>query len=95
MPPCRRLPAQCPGRLAELGPSVSGSVLVSAARQIALFHVDRGWAEHLAFLAELREGIHLRALARGIAPLDEFHREAIRAFAPLLDEAAARSARPS
>ena len=68
------------------------SVLVSAARQIELFHVDRGWAEHLAFLADLREGIHLRALARGVNPLDEFHREAIRAFASLLEEAAARSA---
>jgi preprotein translocase subunit SecA len=86
------LAVQCPGRLAELGPSVSRSVLVSAARQIALFHIDRGWAEHLAFIAELREGIHLRALARGIAPLDEFHREAVRAFAALLDEAGARSA---
>jgi preprotein translocase subunit SecA len=86
------LALQCPERLAELGPSVSRSVLVSAARQIALFHIDRGWAEHLAFLAELREGIHLRALARGIAPLDEFHREAVRAFASLLDQAEARSA---
>jgi preprotein translocase subunit SecA len=71
---------------------VNRSVLVSAARQIVLFHLDRAWAEHLAFLAELREGIHLRALARGIAPLDEFHREAITAFGALLDTASAQSA---
>ena len=57
-----------------------------------LFHLDRAWAEHLAFLADLREGIHLRALARGTVPLNEFNREAIRAFGALLEEAAARSA---
>jgi preprotein translocase subunit SecA len=82
----------CPERLAELNPSVNRSVLVSAGRQIVLFHLDRAWAEHLAFLADLREGIHLRALARGVAPLDEFHREAIRAFGALLDTASAQSA---
>jgi preprotein translocase subunit SecA len=86
------LARQCPERVAELSPRVDRSVLASAARQIVLFHLDRGWAEHLAFLADLREGIHLRALARGVAPLDEFHREAIRAFGGLLAAASARSA---
>ena len=86
------LARRCPERLAELSPSVDRGVLVSAARQIVLFHLDRAWAEHLAFLADLREGIHLRALARGTVPLNEFNREAIRAFGPLLEEAEARSA---
>jgi preprotein translocase subunit SecA len=86
------LARRCPQRLAELSSSVSRSALASAARQIVLFHLDRGWAEHLAFLADLREGIHLRALARGIAPLDEYQREAVRAFGALLEEASAQSA---
>ena len=86
------LARQCPERLAELSPSVDRGVLVSAAREIVLFHLDRAWAEHLAFLADLREGIHLRAMARGTVPLNEFNREAIRAFGALLDTAAARSA---
>ena len=86
------LARQCPERLAELSSSVNRSVLISAARQIVLFHMDRVWADHLAFLADLREGIHLRALARGIAPLEEFNREAVRAFGALLDTASARSA---
>jgi preprotein translocase subunit SecA len=86
------LARQCPERLAELSPGIDRTVLASAARQIVLFHLDRAWAEHLAFLADLREGIHLRALARGTVPLNEFNREAIRAFRPLLDEAAAQSA---
>jgi preprotein translocase subunit SecA len=83
----------CPGRLAELSPGIDAAVLAGAARQIVLFHLDRAWAEHLAFLADLREGIHLRALARGTVPLNEFNKEAIRAFGDLLEVAAARSAR--
>jgi preprotein translocase subunit SecA len=86
------LGGRCPERLAELSPTVPGDVLIDAARQIVLWHLDQGWAAHLAFLADLREGIHLRALARGVYPLDEFNREAVRAFAGLLAEVAARSA---
>ncbi len=86
------LARRCPERLAELSPRVESSVLAGAARQIVLFHLDRAWAEHLAFLADLREGIHLRALARATVPLNEFNRETTRAFRALLEEAAARSA---
>jgi preprotein translocase subunit SecA len=86
------LAGQCPDRLAELSPGVDRSVLAGAARQIVLFYLDRAWADHLAFLADLREGIHLRALARGTVPLNEFNREAIRAFRALLEEASAESA---
>jgi preprotein translocase subunit SecA len=86
------LARQRPERMSELETSVDRSVLVGAARQIVLFHLDRAWAEHLAFLADLREGIHLRALARGAVPLNEFNKEAITAFNALLEEAAAQSA---
>jgi preprotein translocase subunit SecA len=86
------LARQCPERLAELSPDVDRGILASAARQIALFHLDQAWTEHLAFLADLREGIHLRALARGAVPLNEFNREAIRAFGTLFGEVADRSA---
>jgi preprotein translocase subunit SecA len=86
------LDRRCPERMAELSPGVDRAVLAGAARQIVLFHLDRAWAEHLAFLADLREGIQLRALARATVPLNEFNREAIRAFNALLEEAAARSA---
>jgi hypothetical protein len=60
----RRKPSGSPiGPPPRMSPDVDRSVLVSAARQIVLFHLDRAWAEHLAFLADLREGIHLRATA--------------------------------
>ena len=55
-------------------------------RKIMLFHLDRGWADHLAYLADIRESIHLRALGRK-NPLDEFHRLAVDAFASLAADA--------
>src|SRR5690606_41090325 len=62
---------------------VGADVLGEAARQIVLFHIDRCWTDHLAFLTDLREGIHLRALGR-MNPLDEFHRESVTAYRDLL-----------
>ena len=55
------------------------------ARSIALWHLDKLWAEHLAELSEVREGVHLRALGR-VDPLDEFHRSAVPAFKKLVPE---------
>jgi preprotein translocase subunit SecA len=52
-------------------------------RSIALYQLDRLWAEHLAELSEVREGVHLRALGR-LDPLDEFHRAAVPAFNALV-----------
>ncbi|MBP2334658.1 preprotein translocase subunit SecA [Saccharothrix coeruleofusca] len=67
-----------PERAEELA-DIDHEVLVKAARLIALHHLDQRWSDHLTFLTDLREGIHLRALARQ-NPLDEFHREAIPAY---------------
>ncbi|GAA2785620.1 accessory Sec system translocase SecA2 [Crossiella cryophila] len=67
-------------RLKELrAEDIPEEVLEETARRVTLHHMDRCWADHLALLAELRETIHLRALARE-NPLDEFHRVAIPAF---------------
>ncbi|MFY9189822.1 MAG: accessory Sec system translocase SecA2 [Lawsonella sp.] len=49
------------------------------ARSVMLYYLDRGWADHLAYLNDVRESIHLRALGRQ-NPLDEYHRIAIDAF---------------
>jgi preprotein translocase subunit SecA len=59
--------------------------LARIARSVSLHHLDRCWAEHLAYLAEVREGVHLRALGR-LDPLDEFHRAAVPAFLKLREE---------
>jgi preprotein translocase subunit SecA len=64
----------------------SESRLEKICRQIMLYHLDRGWADHLAYLSDIRESIHLRALGRQ-NPLDEFHRLAVDAFASLAADA--------
>nr|WP_237534233.1 accessory Sec system translocase SecA2 [Streptomyces sp. SID3343] len=74
------LEERCPQRWAELTDTVGEAVLAEAAREILLYELDRAWSDHLAFTAELREGIHLRALGRQ-SPLDAFHAETRRAFA--------------
>jgi preprotein translocase subunit SecA len=86
------LARRCPQRYAELSGVADPNVLDAAARQIVLYHLDRGWADHLAALAGVREGIHLRALGRGLNPLNEFHREAVTLFSRLLRDVEERSA---
>ncbi|KQB85694.1 accessory Sec system translocase SecA2 [Corynebacterium lowii] len=57
-----------------------------AARQIMLYHLDSAWADHLALMDDVRESIHLRAIARE-TPLDEYHRIAVREFKELAQRA--------
>jgi preprotein translocase subunit SecA len=78
-----------PDRYAELaepdGP-LSEDQLERICRLIMLYHLDRGWADHQAYLSDIRESIHLRALGRQ-NPLDEFHRMAVDAFGSLAADA--------
>jgi len=55
------------------------------ARRVSLFHIDDAWSDHLAWLADLREGIHLVALGRK-EPLQEFQKGATEAFLALEDK---------
>jgi preprotein translocase subunit SecA len=91
------LGTRCPERFDELDETVPSDVLAAAAREIVLYHLDRGWADHLAVLAEIREGIHLRALGTGALgggrdPLADFHAEAVKLFTSLLDRVQEQSA---
>ncbi|MGH3167762.1 MAG: accessory Sec system translocase SecA2 [Trebonia sp.] len=95
----RSLAAHCPERHAELSGTFGEATLVRAARQVVLSHLDQAWTDHLATLAELREGIHLRALCQGpnpfvasLDPLAEFHAEAVRLYHRLLDQVEEQSA---
>ncbi|MEJ4103145.1 accessory Sec system translocase SecA2 [Corynebacterium bovis] len=65
-------------------------VLHQAAREIMLYHLDQEWSEHLAYLDDIRESIHLRAIARE-SPIDEFHRLSIAAFGELAERAVAKA----
>jgi preprotein translocase subunit SecA len=75
-----------PERYEKLSAKLSQEQLEKICRLIMLYHLDRGWADHLAYLADIRESIHLRALGRQ-NPLDEFHRMAVDAFASLAADA--------
>ncbi|WP_277600461.1 accessory Sec system translocase SecA2 [Corynebacterium hylobatis] len=74
-----------PWRSAQLAHLDEG-VRVQAARDIMLFHLDDEWAEHLAVMDDVRESIHLRAIARE-TPIDEYHRIAVREFKDLAQRA--------
>ncbi|HIW92132.1 MAG TPA: accessory Sec system translocase SecA2 [Candidatus Corynebacterium avicola] len=69
---------------------ISDEVLQQAAREIMLYHLDVQWSEHLAYLDDIRESIHLRAIARE-SPIDEFHRMSIAAFGELAERAVAEA----
>lgn len=84
------LATRAPQRYEKLTESAGDEAVGEAARQIALYHLDRCWVEHLAYLSDLREGIHLRALGRE-NPLDEFHKAAIPAFQKIVEESWKRS----
>ncbi len=65
---------------------VDRDVLVQAAREIMLYHLDRAWADHLAFVSDVRASIHLRAIGKE-SPLDEFHRLILAEFGEMPSEA--------
>jgi preprotein translocase subunit SecA len=80
------LAERSPKRYEQIAESVSEERLDEICRLIMLYHLDRGWADHLSYLADIRESISLRALGNQ-SPLDEFHRMAVDAFASLAADA--------
>ncbi len=81
----QELSERAPERAGELT-AVDREVLEQAAREIMLYHLDLNWSEHLALMDDVRESIHLRAIARE-TPLDEYHRIAVREFKTLAQQA--------
>ncbi len=84
--PLAELAARIPERIGALGEQVPAPELLRAARAACLGCLDRYWSDHIAYCVALREGIHLRALAR-LEPLDEFNRLLVEAYRPLVDDA--------
>lgn len=58
---------------------VATDTVDAAITSVLLFKLDERWVEHLAYLNDLREGIHLRTLARE-KPHEAFNSESIEAF---------------
>jgi preprotein translocase subunit SecA len=80
------LAERAPKRYEDIVETLGEDKLEKICRLIMLYHLDRGWADHLAYLADIRESIHLRALGNQ-TPIDEFHRMAVDAFASLAADA--------
>jgi preprotein translocase subunit SecA len=74
----RRLPE----RYAELRNRFGEEIPREAERAITLGHIDAAWAEHLALVSEIREGIHLVGFGRQ-DPLYEFTKRISEAFMKL------------
>ena len=81
----RELAKRAPERAAELA-GLPEDTKAQAARDIMLFHLDLSWADHLELMDDVRESIHLRAIARE-TPIDEYHRIAVREFKDLAQRA--------
>ncbi|MCK0440780.1 accessory Sec system translocase SecA2 [Gordonia alkaliphila] len=75
-----------PERWSELAEDLDDEVLTDAAREIVLYHLDRAWADHLAYVADVQASIHLRALGAQ-SPLEEFHKLIFGEFTQIVDEA--------
>ena len=71
-------------RHAALAARLGEAVVAEAERRIVLAHIDRHWADYLAEIAEVREGIVLRVVARQ-NPLYEFQKITVERFAAHLE----------
>jgi preprotein translocase subunit SecA len=74
------LAERSPARHAELAALRGEAAVEDAERRIVLAQIDRHWADHLAEIQEVREGIVLRVVARQ-DPLFEFQKIAVARFA--------------
>ncbi|RED60216.1 DEAD/DEAH box helicase [Cohnella lupini] len=66
--------------------------LSSTERYVRLYHMDRTWSDHLAYVSYIREGIHLESLANR-NPVDEFHNRIIHAFEQLPEKIESETAK--
>ena len=73
-----------PERRRALVSAIGEEVVRHAELAVTLFQIDRAWRDHLALVADLREGIHLVTLA-GQDPLTRFTTETARAFQRMED----------
>jgi len=68
----------------QLVAAAGEDAVVDAERAVTLHHIDRVWADHLALVADVREGVHLVALG-GHDPLRHFTTEITMAFHTLAE----------
>jgi preprotein translocase subunit SecA len=67
------LDEKAPERYSDLESLLGKDRIQNIEKTITLFQIDRCWAEHLAMIADVREGIHLASVG-GNSPVQEFHK---------------------
>ena len=73
------LETACPERFSAVRRAWGPRVVEEVERQVTLARIDRSWCEHLAYIADLRESIHLVSVVR-LDPLAEFQNKIIEAY---------------
>ncbi len=68
------LAGNAPDVYAELVGRFGARRVHAVERAVLLHHIDAAWADFLAFVSEVREGIHLVGIG-GLNPLQEFHKQ--------------------
>lgn len=81
---------RAPEKYASLAAAAGEAAVTDAERRITLHTLDNAWAEHLAFIDEVREGIHLQRYG-GREPISEFHRQIIHAFGSMMERVQTRT----
>lgn len=67
------LEEKSPERYSKLESLLGKHRIQDIEKQIILFQIDHAWADHLAMIADVREGIHLTSVG-GKSPLNEFQK---------------------
>ena len=73
-----------PREHAALVAAVGEEAVRRAEQRVTMFVLDREWADHLALIEDVREGIHLQRYG-GREPLTEFHRQIVEAFSAMME----------
>ena len=63
----------------EIGDVIGDEAALDLERRLVLQAIDQCWADHLAVVAEIRDGIHLVTIG-GMSPLEEFQQAVARSF---------------
>ncbi len=83
--PLTLLAASSSERYNQLLPTVGETMLKQVEKQLTFFYIDQCWTEHLAYIAHIKESIHLVGFG-GKIPCNEFQKMAIQAFDELLQK---------
>ena len=74
----------CADHYAELVARAGAPAGEGAEQSIVMHVIDRRWSDHLAFIEDVREGIHLQRYG-GREPVQEFHKQIVDEFSLMME----------